>query len=137
MAVLRYAQTEAGFVTGVYLFEEGAAPEGMRQCPDWVGPGCGDDGEEFHPMPETPAPPPDEVTMRQARLALLGAGLLDDVEAAIAAMPDGPGRRAAEITWEFSQTVRRDNAVLIALSASLGLTSGELDALFVQASLIP
>ena len=51
------------------------------------------------PEPADPVPVPviTSVTMRQARLALLGAGLLDDVDAAIAAISDPVQRKAAEI----------------------------------------
>ena len=65
------------------------------------------------PLPEPaplPVPVPQSVTMRQARLALLGAGLLDDVDAALAAIPDATQRRAAQIEWEYAATVERISA---------------------------
>jgi len=80
------------------------------------------------------APPPsvpDAVTMRQARLALLGAGMLDAVEPAIAAIPDPVQRRAAEITWEYSTEVRRDNGLIAAIAAKLGLNGQQIDDLFI------
>ncbi len=77
---------------------------------------------------------PAVVTMRQARLALLGAdGLLSQVDAAIAAMPE-PERSAAVIFWEYSTTVERDNAFVRQLSTGLQLTSQQVDALFVAAA---
>jgi hypothetical protein len=81
--------------------------------------------------PELPqyVPPPSKVptviTMRQARLALLGAGLLDTVNAGISAMP-----QAAQIEWEYAQEVRRDNALISTLAANLGLDSAAVDMLF-------
>lgn len=78
-------------------------------------------------------PVPQTVTMRQARLALLGAGLLDSVNAAIAAMPT-PERSAAEIEWEYAQTVDRHSPFTQQLAAGLGLTTEQLDALFTQAA---
>lgn len=81
-----------------------------------------------------PPPAPSSVTMRQARLALLGAGLLDSVEAAIAAMPDATQRRAAEIEWEYAQTVDRASPFTQQLASGLGLTSEQLDGLFTQAA---
>ena len=85
--------------------------------------------------PEKLKPPvPQSVTMRQARLALLGAGLLDDVDAAIAAIPDPTQRRAAEIEWEYAQTVDRTSAFTQQLAAGLGLTEQQLDSLFTQAA---
>ena len=82
--------------------------------------------------PEPAAEVPAEVTMRQARLALLGAGLLDDVEAAIDAMSD-PAKAAARIEWDYSNTLRRDHPLVATLGAGLGLTSGQLDDLFIAA----
>lgn len=72
---------------------------------------------------------PRTVTMRQARLALLAAGLLDDVEAAIAAGP-----RAAQIEWEYAQEVARDYGLVLQLAPALGLTDRQLDDLFVAAA---
>lgn len=76
---------------------------------------------------------PQSVTMRQARLALLGAGLLDDVEAAIAALPS-PQKEAARIEWEYSQEVQRHNGFVSVLAPALGMTDEQTDALFVAAA---
>jgi hypothetical protein len=76
---------------------------------------------------------PQEVTMRQARLALLAAGKLDDVAAAIDGMSE-PDKTAAAITWEYSQSVQRQNPFVLTLGAALGLDSAALDALFVAAA---
>lgn len=78
-------------------------------------------------------PVPAAVTMRQARLALLGAGLLDDVDAAINALPS-PQKEAARIEWEYSQEVQRHNGFVSVLAPSLGLTPEQTDELFVQAA---
>ena len=83
-------------------------------------------------------PPPriTKVTMRQARLALLGAGKLPAVNAAIAAMQGAQGE-AARIEWEYSQEVQRDRGLVSALSSQLGMTGEQLDALFAAAAAIP
>lgn len=86
------------------------------------------DGSFTNP-PAPPAPVPVAVTPRQARLALLGAGLLDTVEAAIAAGP-----RADQITWEFAVDVRRDYPMIANLGTALGLTSEQVDDLFRTAA---
>ena len=75
-----------------------------------------------------------EVTMRQARLALLGAGLLDDVDAALNAIPNEAQRKAALIEWEFSNTVQRDMSLVQQLAPALGLSEQQLDNLFAQAA---
>ena len=79
-------------------------------------------------------PVPQSVTMRQARLALLQSGMLDDVDAAIAAIPDPVQRKAAEIEWEYAQTVDRNSPFVQQLSAGLGLTDEQKDQLFRTAS---
>lgn len=69
------------------------------------------------------------VTMRQARLALHAAGLLATVNAAISAADE-----AVKIEWEYAGEVRRDSPLVQSLSASLSLSSAQLDALFTQAA---
>jgi|688.fasta_scaffold716421_1 hypothetical protein len=76
---------------------------------------------------------PAYVTMRQARLALLGAGKLASVTAAINTLPS-PQKEAAQIEWEYSQTVERNRGFVLLLGAALGLTDAQLDGLFVQAA---
>lgn len=84
------------------------------------------------PMPSVPY----EVTMRQARLVLLGAGLLDDVEAAINALPS-PIKEQARIEWDYSSTVQRHNGLVSQLGPLLGLTEAQLDSMFITAKAIP
>jgi len=81
-----------------------------------------------------PKPTPAGVTMRQARLALLGVNLLDDVDTAIASIPDATQRKAAEIEWEYANTLERNSALVAQLAAGLGLTDQQLDDLFAQAA---
>jgi hypothetical protein len=68
--------------------------------------------------------------MRQARLVLLGSGLLASVDTAIAAMPE-PQKSAAHIEWEYSNVVQRHNGFVSALGPALGLTEAQIDALFI------
>ena len=79
-----------------------------------------------------PAAVPKEVTMRQARLALLAAGKLAQVEAAIASMPE-PHKTAASIEWEYSNALQLSNPFVAQLGAALGIDSAGIDALFVEA----
>lgn len=76
---------------------------------------------------------PAAVTMRQARLALFMAGKLADVDTAIAALPE-PAKTAAQIEWEFSNELQRSNPLVLTLGPALGLTSEQIDALFIAAS---
>ena len=76
---------------------------------------------------------PRAVTMRQARLALLGAGKLAAVDAAINGMAE-PTKSAARIEWEYSNEVQRHNGFVEALGPALGMTSAQIDALFIAAA---
>ncbi len=75
---------------------------------------------------------PPSVSMRQARLALLNDGKLQAVINAISEM-EGPSGDAARIEWEYSNEVRRNQPLTIALAQVLGLTSEEMDQLFLTA----
>lgn len=74
-----------------------------------------------------------EVTMRQARLALLQGNLLHLVDPAIDALPE-PDRSAARIEWEYSQTVERNKPFVQMLGAALGLSEQQIDQLFETAA---
>lgn len=88
--------------------------------------------EHLNPSSTDPVVP-FKVTMRQARLALLQAGLLSQVETAINALPEPP-RTAARIEWDFSSEVFRDRDFVIMLGTTLGLDSEEMDNLFITAA---
>ena len=81
------------------------------------------------PSPPQPIRVPQQVTMRQARLELLSRGLLDDVEAMIAA-----AGRAAQIEWEYASTVDRDNPVIAVVQQQQGMTDEQIDDLFREAA---
>ena len=89
---------------------------------------------ELRKLPQPPVVP-EAVTMRQARRALLGAGLLTTVNSAIAAMTGASGD-AARIDWEFASDVSRSQPLVLALGSTLGLTSAQLDGLFIAAATI-
>lgn len=75
---------------------------------------------------------PHSCTRRQGQLALLSYGLLDEAEAAIAAIADPMGRRAAQIEYE-ADTWERHNPFLSTLWAQLGGTPESLDQAFALA----
>ena len=84
------------------------------------------------PAPVEFEPVPAAVTMRQARLALLGAGLLAGIDAAINALPS-PQKEAARIEWEYAAEVQRSSGLVPMMGAVLGLDDAALDALFIEA----
>ena len=64
--------------------------------------------------------------------ALLGAGLLTSIDAAIDSLPS-PQKEAARIEWEFSAEVQRSSGLVPMMGAALGLDDTALDALFIEA----
>lgn len=89
------------------------------------------EAEELNPPPVPPVP--SQVTMRQARLALLAAGVLAGVDAFLDSLPS-PQKEAARIEWEYAATVDRESALVQSLAGALDLDSAELDALFTAAA---
>lgn len=81
-----------------------------------------------------PAPSvPEMVTNYQARAALLQAGLFVTVDAMVKAMePTQPAFQA----WEFANNFYRNSEFINTLGAGLGLSSAEIDSLFILAASI-
>ena len=70
---------------------------------------------------------PSQVTMRQARLQLLSAGLLDAVNMALENDP------TAKIEWEYATHVHRNSLLISGLQGALGLTDEQVDEMFIAA----
>lgn len=84
--------------------------------------------------PEPPVPgPPTRVTKFQAKAALLGAGLLEQVEVYMA-LPDTP--TITKLAWTEALHFERASPTVAGLAALLGLTSAQVDSLFLTASQI-
>lgn len=79
--------------------------------------------------PVTPAPPvvPHALTPLQARKAIRAAGLTALVDALLAAA-------SAEVReeWDYALQIERHNPTLLLMADALGLTSAQLDALFID-----
>ena len=71
---------------------------------------------------------PSEVSMRQAQLALLQAGILDTVEEVVA-----QADRSVQIDWQKGHVVRRDWSALATVQALLNMTDRQMDELFILA----
>jgi len=74
-----------------------------------------------------------EVTPRQARLALLQNGLLDQVDAIIASLPE-PQKSIAQTDWEYAVSIERSSPWIAQIGAALGLDDEGLDELFALAA---
>lgn len=135
---MRAALIRDGIVENIILAGPDYEPEaGFVLVPIGDDPmqiGSGWNGSAFTPPAPPPAPLPEAVTMRQARLALLRLGLLDDVEAVLGSIPDEQQRRAALLTWEYSGAVERDNTLIAMLAPAIGLTPAQIDDLFRMAA---
>lgn len=72
--------------------------------------------------------PSDSITMRQARLYLLGAGLLEQVDSIVSQ------NEAWKIEWEYATDIVKNNQLVVMLSNQLGLSSEAIDVMFDEAS---
>ena len=90
---------------------------------------------EDKPLPEPEIIPepvnsiPSIISMRQARLALLQAGLLASVNLAISS-----GSEADKIEWEYAADVDRNSPLVQNMKAGLSLSDADLDNLFTLAA---
>lgn len=103
--------------------------QGERPTPEHV---AQEDGSWIIP----PTPVPEVVTMRQARQAMLYAGILAQVDALIAAMPGEEGE-SARIDWNHARDVKRDWPLIGALGPQVGLNEQQIDDLFIYAATVP
>lgn len=92
--------------------------------------------DEVAVVPRPTPPPPDEVTQKQLRLAMLAAGIdFDQVEAQIDAL-GGQDAAAVRIEWQYSERARRSHPMISAIGSQLGLTEDQIDDIFRAAALI-
>lgn len=127
---MRFAIIGNGLVANVAMASvEFAAEQGWISCPDEVSPGWAWDGSTFT-EPTITQEVPEAITMRQARLALLGAGMLGAVDAAINSLPS-PMKEAAQIEWDYASQIRRDSQLIAHLAPGIGLTDAQIDGLFI------
>ncbi len=87
---------------------------------------------EYTPPPPPPPviEPPFSVTSAQAKMALYSAGLYQQVKDAVANHPDEPVR----IWFDNAGIWERNNIFVQAIGGTLGLSSEQIDDLFIAAS---
>lgn len=100
---------------------------------DWTDPALGLVGFGFLPVEVEPAPAPPTVptavSKLQAQLQLNAVGLLDQVEEIMATKS-----REAQIYWAATSAIHRDHTIVGDLASDLGLTSEQVDQLFIDAA---
>lgn len=116
-----------------------------QPCPiGWSGPHSEEDSaawaltwaavEASKPV-ETPVQVPAQVTNAQFRAALIDAGILpSQIDAAIAAIPDNSTRLKASEWWQYANYIERASGYVAGFAPQFGLTSAQVDALFISAS---
>jgi hypothetical protein len=75
---------------------------------------------------------PASVKMWQAKAALAAIGKLEPANAAIAAGGSDP----LKLAWEYATDISRASASVAAIAGVLGMTSAQVDALFIGAAAI-
>lgn len=124
-----------GLVDNMVLWDGVSAwtpPEDVTMVSDppaGIGIGWAHDGTNWTAPTPPPAPVPAEVPQWQARRALLAAGLLTAVEAAVAA-----ASQDIQITWEYAPNIVRNSPFVTSMAAALGLTDAQLNDLFRAAA---
>lgn len=77
---------------------------------------------------------PQVISLRQAREILIKRGLFEQVHSYIESIED-PTQKAIIINyWEYSTVFERRNPTVLQMSEMLGLSSEQLDELFIEAS---
>jgi len=83
-------------------------------------------------LPAAPPRVPREIPNWRAKVILAGMGLLPAVESAIASLPE-PDKTVATLAWAGDAKLARRGKTVLGLSAALGLTSDQIDQLFIAA----
>ena len=85
------------------------------------------------PVPPRPPVVPQVVSATQAQIALANAGLFNQIDAFMDALPKADPRR---IAWTKAAEFTRDSPTLEAIATQFGLDSAAVDALFIAADAI-
>lgn len=88
--------------------------------------------QELQPQPVNGVP--QQVTKRQGVQALINTGHYASVQPAINAIADATQRATFQNEWDNSTSFMRQRPSLIALGTAIGLTSTDLDNLFILAA---
>lgn len=135
---------ETGYLTGSYFQVIPAAHMGIyivateEQASNWTSyqANAARDGLEVAPPRVQPVVVPEVVDMLNAELALIDAGLLAAVETYVASL-SGPDGDVVRAYWRRAQTMRRDIQWVEEFRVAAGLSTVEIDNLFINAATYP
>lgn len=105
--------------------QEWGAPDLVEMTPEEI---------DEHLTPPISTYVPQQVTNAQGAAALIQAGLWDDVLAYVDAMSDPTEKALAEVALHRTTHWSRTSPFLNGAATALGLSSEDLDNLFIQAS---
>lgn len=131
---MRWALIKNNVVVNVVEQNEQPKIEGQWVLCGDAGPGWTYNGSQFtNPNIQLPTIP-QSVTMRQGREVLIEDGLLSGAYTIINAITDPVQKAKALNYFDYSNTMERNNPWVIAIGAQLGLSSAQLDDLFIRAA---
>lgn len=93
---------------------------------DWI-----DGAWKILPIP--PPPVPTEIPLWAFRVALNLTNLKNEVEILIQGLPE-PQRTVALQQYEYGNIIQRNHPLIISLGNEMGLTSEEIDKIFIDAA---
>ena len=99
-----------------------------------VGIGWRYDGQNFMPPEPAPTPVPDVISRAQGKSTLIYMNLWSAVLQQVDAIEDATEKELALVALNDTQEWRRDSLFLNRMSNALGLTSEQLDQLFIDAA---
>jgi hypothetical protein len=77
------------------------------------------------------------ISPRQLRIWLIRNNInISDIDQALNSLPEGQTKEEAKIEWEYGVQFARHNPLIDSIGAIVGLTTEEIDAGFLEASLI-
>lgn len=115
---------------GVYPIIDADIPPGKQVATSWLSYSGGQVSRNATFI-DIPVVVPLSVTSAQGRLALFNAGKLDQVDTAISS-----AAKDIKIWYEYATIWERNNPILNSLANQLGLSSLDIDTLFISAATI-
>ena len=93
-------------------------------------------GGQFGPIAPYAAPPVIylDLTARQLRLGLLGAGITPTMVDQVIGQLPSPQKEAAQIEWEYANVYNRDHPLVLQIAPAFNLTTDQVNQLWLAAA---